>query len=429
MGRGRGKGNPKSDPKPGGRLDRKVVIEYSSDESLDEDNPQQVEGAGAPKRVKKQIHLTLPTSPAHVTTTETFATFFIIHGLTKALRKAFAKRGWSTDQMQELITNFQRKHSRKVPLPKLYMDEDSSDSEGLELADGTRVGRKATDGAGGSGRGKPGRKPTAGGSSSSAGGSGGGGSDPRPSSGGGGASGSGGIGSGPGRGSKCGRDDNDPDDNPNKRRKTSDPPKPARAPVARKEPRKGNPMHGGQYIRPWVRQGVVYPPIDRNLSPLYISQKIERTKLGQRLLDWTKAQLEKLHQARLEGRQIKPHRYWAGTVALRDICHFQRSTALLICKLPFQRLVREIAQDFKTDLQFQSAAILCLQEAVEAYLIGLFEDTNLCAIHAWRVTIMPKDIQLARQIQGERAKETPPPKTQTFRSFSGPPSYSKRSCL
>ena len=106
MGRGRGKGNPKSDPKPAGRLDRKVVIEYSSDESLDKDNPQPVEGAGAPKRVKKQIHLTLPTSPAHVTTTESFATFFINHGLTKALRKAFEKRGWSTDQMQDLITNF-----------------------------------------------------------------------------------------------------------------------------------------------------------------------------------------------------------------------------------------------------------------------------------------------------------------------------------
>ena len=273
MGRGRGKGNPKSDPKPGGRLDRKVVIEYSSDESLDEDNPQQVEGAGAPKHVKKQIHLTLPTSPAHVTTTETFTTFFINHGLTKALRKAFVKRGWSTDQMQELIMNFQRKHGKKVPLPKLYMDEDSSDSEGLELADWTRVGRKATDGAGGSSRGKPGRKPAAGGSSSGAGGSGSGssGGDPKPSSGGGGAGGSGSVGSGPGRGSKCGRDDNDPDDDPNKRRKTSDPPKPARAPVARKEPQKGNPTYGGQYIGPGVRQGVVYPPIDRNLSPLYIS--------------------------------------------------------------------------------------------------------------------------------------------------------------
>uniref|UniRef100_A0A1B0GQ04 Core Histone H2A/H2B/H3 domain-containing protein n=1 Tax=Phlebotomus papatasi TaxID=29031 RepID=A0A1B0GQ04_PHLPP len=71
--------------------------------------------------------------------------------------------------------------------------------------------------------------------------------------------------------------------------------------------------------------------------------------------------------------------------------------------LPFQRLVREIAQDFKTDLRFQSSAVMALQEASEAYLVGLFEDTNLCAIHAKRVTIMPKDIQLARRIRGERA--------------------------
>ena len=82
---------------------------------------------------------------------------------------------------------------------------------------------------------------------------------------------------------------------------------------------------------------------------------------------------------------------------------YQKSTELLIRKLPFQRLVREIAQDFKTDLRFQSHAILALQEASEAYLVGLFEDTNLCAIHAKRVTIMPKDIQLARRIRGERA--------------------------
>eukprot|EP00095_Tigriopus_kingsejongensis_P008146 snap_masked-scaffold196_size269943-processed-gene-1.3 protein:Tk08146 transcript:snap_masked-scaffold196_size269943-processed-gene-1.3-mRNA-1 annotation:"PREDICTED: uncharacterized protein LOC101168343" len=67
------------------------------------------------------------------------------------------------------------------------------------------------------------------------------------------------------------------------------------------------------------------------------------------------------------------------------------------------RLVREIAQDFKTDLRFQSSAVMALQEASEAYLVGLFEDTNLCAIHAKRVTIMPKDIQLARRIRGERA--------------------------
>ncbi|XP_037545949.1 histone H3 [Nematolebias whitei] len=96
----------------------------------------------------------------------------------------------------------------------------------------------------------------------------------------------------------------------------------------------------------------------------------------------------------------KPHRYRPGTVALREIRRYQKSTELLIRKLPFQRLVREIAQDFKTDLRFQSSAVMALQEASEAYLVGLFEDTNLCAIHAKRVTIMPKDIQLARRIRG-----------------------------
>ena len=99
----------------------------------------------------------------------------------------------------------------------------------------------------------------------------------------------------------------------------------------------------------------------------------------------------------------KPHRYRPGTVALREIRRYQKSTDLLIRKLPFQRLVREIAQDFKSDLRFQGSAVLALQEAAEAYLVGLFEDTNLCAIHAKRVTIMPKDIQLARRIRGERA--------------------------
>lgn len=99
----------------------------------------------------------------------------------------------------------------------------------------------------------------------------------------------------------------------------------------------------------------------------------------------------------------KPHRYRPGTVALREIRKYQKSTELLIRKIPFQRLVREIAQEFKTYLRFQSTAVLALQEAAEAYLVGLFEDTNLCAIHAKRVTIMPKDMQLARRVRGERA--------------------------
>ena len=106
--------------------------------------------------------------------------------------------------------------------------------------------------------------------------------------------------------------------------------------------------------------------------------------------------------ARAMGGIKKPHRYRPGTVALREIRRYQKSTDLLIRKLPFQRLVREVAQEFKSDLRFQSSAVLALQEASESYLVGLFEDTNLCAIHAKRVTIMPKDIQLARRIRGEK---------------------------
>ena len=111
----------------------------------------------------------------------------------------------------------------------------------------------------------------------------------------------------------------------------------------------------------------------------------------------------KARKSAVGGGVKKPHRYRPGTVALREIRRYQKSTELLIRKLPFQRLVREIAQDFKTDLRFQSSAIGALQEATEAYLVSLFEDTNLCAIHAKRVTIFPRDIQLARRIRGERA--------------------------
>ena len=139
---GRGKATLKKNPLPGRSADRKVVLEYSSDETQEEGAPRLAEGAEAPKRVKKQIHLTLPTSPAHVTTTETFTTFFINHGLTRALQKAFAKKGWSTDQMREFVTNFQKKHGQQVPMPKIYGDKDTSEEEGIELADGTRAAKK-----------------------------------------------------------------------------------------------------------------------------------------------------------------------------------------------------------------------------------------------------------------------------------------------
>jgi histone H3 len=97
----------------------------------------------------------------------------------------------------------------------------------------------------------------------------------------------------------------------------------------------------------------------------------------------------------------KPHCYRPGTVALREIRKYQKSTKLLIRKAPFKRLVHKIAIDFKSDLRMQSTAVLALHEASEAYLVCLFEDINECAMHAKHVTIMPKDMRLARRIQGE----------------------------
>lgn len=103
----------------------------------------------------------------------------------------------------------------------------------------------------------------------------------------------------------------------------------------------------------------------------------------------------------------KPRRFRPGTVALREIRKYQKSSELLLRKLPFQRLVREIADEFKwdekKDLRFQASAVAALQEAAEAYLVGLFEDANLAAIHTKRVTVMPKDMQLARRLRGETA--------------------------
>jgi len=137
--------------------------------------------------------------------------------------------------------------------------------------------------------------------------------------------------------------------------------------------------------------------------------KMARTKQTARKSTGGKA--PRKHLATMVGRKVspsnggvkKPHRYRPGTVALREIRKYQKSTDLLVRKLPFQRLAREISQDFYADLRFQGSAVLALQEASEAYVVGLFEDTNLAAIHAKRVTIMPKDMQLTRRIRGERA--------------------------
>ena len=97
----------------------------------------------------------------------------------------------------------------------------------------------------------------------------------------------------------------------------------------------------------------------------------------------------------------KKRRFRAGTVALREIRRYQRSTKLLLLRAPFQRLVRAICGGIDSDLRFRAQALLALQESAEAYLVGLFEDANLCAIHANRVTLMRKDLDLARRIRGD----------------------------
>jgi histone H3 len=97
----------------------------------------------------------------------------------------------------------------------------------------------------------------------------------------------------------------------------------------------------------------------------------------------------------------KPHCWHPGTLALREIQKFQKITDLLIRKAPFQHLVCKIALKFgKSDLRMQSTAVLALQEAVEYFMVDVFSDTNLCAMHGKRVTIMKKDLVLACCIQG-----------------------------
>ena len=109
---------------------------------------------------------------------------------------------------------------------------------------------------------------------------------------------------------------------------------------------------------------------------------------------------EKKSQSQPAGERKKP-RFKPGTVALREIRRYQKSTSLLIPKAPFLRLAKDIAQSYDPDLRFASQALYALQEAAEAYLVGIFEDTQLCAIHANRVTIAKKDMELARRIRGD----------------------------
>lgn len=116
--------------------------------------------------------------------------------------------------------------------------------------------------------------------------------------------------------------------------------------------------------------------------------------------------VDHLHVGSMQQTIAKRHRYRPGVKALKEIKHYQRSTDLLIRKLPFSRLVREICQQNFVrpgyELRWSASAVLALQEASEAYLVGLFEDANFCALHGKRVTLMPKDLALARRIRGVR---------------------------
>lgn len=102
------------------------------------------------------------------------------------------------------------------------------------------------------------------------------------------------------------------------------------------------------------------------------------------------------------GGRVRPHRYKPGTVALREIRRYQKTTDLLLRKLPFARLVREVLLDLwpSNNIRWQMTALLAIQEAAEAYLVALFEDTNIVAINSRRVTIMPRDIHVVRRIRG-----------------------------
>jgi histone H3 len=144
--------------------------------------------------------------------------------------------------------------------------------------------------------------------------------------------------------------------------------------------------------------------------------RIKRQTAKKSSSNWAQALQARLETKRGKGKTVrgdtidkvkkKKFRYRPGALALKEIKRLQKSVELLIPKISIQRLIREISQDVmpvhkQGEIKWQSAALGAIHEASEAYLVGLFEDTNLCAVHARRVTIMPRDIHLARRIRGD----------------------------
>jgi len=134
-----------------------------------------------------------------------------------------------------------------------------------------------------------------------------------------------------------------------------------------------------------------------------MKQTAWRSTAGKAPTSVARAATRRATKSKAGGKAAAKRRYRPGTVALRIFRKFQRSEELLIRKLPFQRLVCDNAQEYTDCTRFSASVVLALQDASEAYLVGLFQDAQLCAIHGKRVTVMSKDIQLSRRIRGERA--------------------------
>ena len=183
--------------------------------------------------------------------------------------------------------------------------------------------------------------------------------------------------------------------------------------VASKEPRSAGPMSagpmptsskpvGGRPPRPTVGGKAPRPTVGGKVPRKQVVPPKKKSRPGSGSLNYVPTRRD-FREAQEAGDTVTTaNRYRPGCLALQEIRHYQKCTNLLIRKLPFQQLIRELTQKFKVDIRFRSSALMAIQEATEAYLVRLFKDTNLCAIHAKRVTIMPKDIQLARHIRGER---------------------------
>ena len=178
--------------------------------------------------------------------------------------------------------------------------------------------------------------------------------------------------------------------------------------IARKEPKSAGPMPAsvkpveGRPPRPSVGGKAPRSTVGGKAPRKQVVPPKKKSRAGSGSLNYVPTHRD-FQEAQEAGDTVTTaNRYRPGRLALQEIRHYQKCTNLLIRKLPFQRLTRELAQKFKVDVRFRSSTLMALQEAAEAYLVRLFEDTNLCAIHAKRVTIMPKDIQLARRIRGKR---------------------------